>query len=267
MITGALATTATAKSIAGKYQIMAGSLTAGSNYIANFYDNYLTITPRQLIITAQPASRVYGEDNPALSYGIGGAGLAGDDYLVGTLEASATPASNVGRYGITIGSLRVTGPENASISDSYAVSFIGDALTVTPRPLTVTANDATRMVGRPNSSLSYTVQEGGLLFGDRLTGRLSTLATAQSPIGRYPIEQGSLASSPNYSLTYTPGTLTVVAGNLTPLTQVPTSFVSASQLTNRSSVPGGGSSASSPGNGFANPATDPACDGSQPCQP
>ena len=267
--TGALATTATAKSIAGKYQIMAGSLTAGSNYIANFYDNYLTITPRPLIITAQPASRVYGENNPVLSYGIGGAGLATDDYLVGTPETSATPASNVGSYGITIGSLRVTslGYEYAGIGDSYAVSFIGNALTVTPRPLTVTANDATRMVGRPNSSLSYTVQEGGLLFGDRLTGRLSTLATAQSPIGRYPIEQGSLASSPNYSLTYTPGTLTVVAGNLTPLTQVPTSFVSASQLTNRSSVPGGSSSASSPGNGFANPATDPACDGSQPCQP
>lgn len=47
-----------------------------------------------------------------------------------------------------------------------------------------------------------------------VSGALDTIANATSNTGAYPITQGTLTVSPNYSLTFTPGTLTVTKAGL-----------------------------------------------------
>jgi hypothetical protein len=48
-----------------------------------------------------------------------------------------------------------------------------------------------------------------LVNGDALAGALATSANAVSNVGAYAITQGALAASPNYAVSYVPGTLAV----------------------------------------------------------
>jgi len=78
--------------------------------------------------------------------------------------------------------------------------------------LTIAANDASRLVGQPNPPL--TVSYTGFVNGDgpaalQSPPSFSTSATTSSPSGVYPITVSG-ASSPNYTITFIPGTLTVI---------------------------------------------------------
>ena len=104
-----VSTAATTTSNAGTYAISAsgGSAVSISGQAYRFIDapGTLTVTPRAITVTADAASRVYGDANPALTYQVGGAGLANGDTLSGALVTTATTASNIGVYGITQGTL------------------------------------------------------------------------------------------------------------------------------------------------------------------
>jgi hypothetical protein len=211
-LSGELATTATAGSHVGGYAITQGSL-ANANYIIEFTNGTLTITPRPVQVAADDASRIYGESNPALSYSaesaadaIGARGLLDGDTLSGQLATTATAGSHVGGYAITQGSLA-----NAN----YITEFVNGTLTITPRPVQVAAEDASRVYGESNPVLNYVVEsaadatgERGLLDGDTLSGGLATVATAGSDVGSYGITEGSLANA-NYTIEFTGGTLTI----------------------------------------------------------
>ena len=134
--------------------------------------------------------------------------MNGEDASVigGALQTSATLTSNVGAYAIT----------NGLYSTNYAISYTGANLSVTARPITVTADSLTKHYGASIPTLTYTVGGDGLVNGDTLSGALATTATASSDVGTYDITQGTLAASSNYTITkFTPGTLTVDAAGLT----------------------------------------------------
>jgi hypothetical protein len=165
----------------------------------------LVVTPAPLTVTANDASRVVGQPNPTFTAGFSGF-VNGDTPadLAGTLALGtpATAASPVGTYPVT--------PSGLS-SLNYTITFAAGTLTITPAPLTVTANDATRVVGRPNPT--FTAGFSGLVNADTpadLAGTLtfSTPADANSPRGTYPITPAGL-TSPNYTITFAAGTLTV----------------------------------------------------------
>jgi hypothetical protein len=161
-------------------------------------------------VTADAKSRVYGDVNPALTYQVGGAGLANGDALSGALATSATTASSVGAYGITQGTL--------AASSNYALNYTSANLTVTPRAITVTADAKSRVYGDVNPVLTYLVGGSGLVNGDTLSGALATPATTAGNVGVYGITQGTLGS-PNYTissftganLSVTPRAITVTA--------------------------------------------------------
>ena len=103
-LSGALNTSATTASNVGVYGITQGTLAASTNYaISSFTGADLTVTQRAITVTADAKSRAYGDTNPALTYQVGGSGLANGDSLSGALATSATTASNVGVYGINAG--------------------------------------------------------------------------------------------------------------------------------------------------------------------
>ncbi|MEN9873501.1 MAG: hypothetical protein RL186_398, partial [Pseudomonadota bacterium] len=202
-LSGGLTTSATATSNVGNYGIAQGTLAASLNYNLTFTGNNLTVTQRALTVTADALSRIYGDANPALTYA--STGLVNGDTLTGNLATTANATSNVGTYGITQGDL--------SASGNYALTYVGDNLTVTQRALTVTADVLSRIYGDANPALTYA--SNGLVNGDTLSGALATAADATSNVGTYGITQGNLGASGNYNLTFTGNNLTVTQRALT----------------------------------------------------
>jgi MBG domain (YGX type) len=196
-LSGGLTTTATTTSNVGSYGIEKGTL-ANSNYTITYVGADLTVTAAPLTVTANTQSRTYGAANPTLSYV--STGLVNGDTLSGGLATTATTTSNVGSYGIEKGTLA---------NSNYTITYAAANLTVTPAPLTVTANAQSRAYGAANPSLTYV--SAGLVNGDTLSGLLATSATTTSNVGSYSITQGTLAASSNYALTYTGANLTVTA--------------------------------------------------------
>ena len=104
----------------------------------------------------------------------------------------------------------------ASDSD-YTITYVAGSLTVTTAPLTITADNQTKVYGAalPTLTASYS----GFVDGDTAANlstqpTLTTTATAGSHVGSYTITASGAADS-DYSISYVPGTLTVTAAGLT----------------------------------------------------
>jgi hypothetical protein len=211
------------------------SLGAGSHAVTATYSgdpffigNSGTIHPSvgkaNLTVTANPESKVYGAAVPVLTYTISGF-VNGDSTgaVSGTprLNTPATVASGVGSYPITIA------PGTLAAPNYDFPNLVAGALSVTPAPLTITADDQSRAVGEPNPPL--TASYSGFVNGDgpsSLTSPavLTTTADTNSPAGAYPITVGG-AASPNYAITFIAGMLTV-----TPLSSTPPPLVTVTHV-------------------------------------
>lgn len=84
--------------------------------------------------------------------------------------------------------------------------------TVTPAPLTITADNKTKIAGQENPVL--TASYNGFVNHETLSALtslpvISTTALTDSPIGQYPITAGS-ALAPNYAITYVDGVFSII---------------------------------------------------------
>ena len=187
----------------GTHAIGQGTLKLSSNYTLSFIGADLTITARPVTATADGKSKVYGNTDPALTYKVPAGSLVGTDAFTGGLARQA--GENVGTYAISRGSL--------ALSSNYALSFVGANLTITQAPLTIKADDKTRLLGAANPTLTGTIT--GTKGSDAVGASYSTTATAASPVGTYPIvpaATGDVAVLANYAVTLVNGTLTVQFG-------------------------------------------------------
>ncbi|MBR0962446.1 beta strand repeat-containing protein, partial [Bradyrhizobium japonicum] len=187
----------------GSYGITQGALTAGGNYALTYAGANLGITPRAITVTANAQSKVYGEADPALSYGITSGNLVGADSLSGALSRAS--GNNVGSYGITQGSL--------TAGSNYALTYAGANLGITARAITVTANAQSKTYGDADPTLTYGVTSGNLVSGDSLSGAL-TRASGEN-VGSYGITQGTLTAGSNYALTYSGANLGITQRAIT----------------------------------------------------
>src|SRR6202007_2362429 len=114
-------------------------------------------------------------------------------------------------------------PDLLASNANYTIAFNGANLAITPATLTVTANGQTKVYGSTDPALSYTVVSG-LQFADTAGSVLNGSLTraAGENVGNYAINQGTLASNPNYTIAFnganlaiTPATLTVTANGQT----------------------------------------------------
>jgi lipopolysaccharide export system protein LptA len=181
----------------GSYAITAGTLGAGGNYEVTFHGANLEITVRPITVTADAKTKVYGDTDPALTYETTSGSLAFSDTFSGALTRA--PGQEVGTYAIQQGTL--------ALSSNYALAFVGADFSITVRPITVTADGKTKVYGDDDPALTYQITDGSLAFSDAFSGAL-TRAPGQD-VGTYPIQQGTLALSTNYSLSYVGANLTI----------------------------------------------------------
>src|SRR5690606_10350440 len=95
---------------AGSYEVTA-IIDGGTNYEDAELTATLTITPLAVTVTAEDKSKVFGADDPALTYAFV-PDLVGDDAFTGGLDREA--GEDVGSYAITQG--------NLSLSDNYEIT-------------------------------------------------------------------------------------------------------------------------------------------------
>ncbi|WP_377299505.1 MBG domain-containing protein [Rhizobium sp. SGZ-381] len=217
-LSGALSTTADAKSAVGKYDITQGTLD-NANYVITYEAGKLKVNQREITVTADSLSRIYGDANPDLTWAVTKGNLVNGDSLTGGLFTKADATSNVGLYEIAQG--------NLSASNNYALTFTAGSLTVKQRAITVAANNQSRLFSLDNPDLTWAITTGNLVNGDQVKGQLATEATAASPVGEYVISRGGLTAGDNYDLTVTQATLSVTPVPATPISsQLPESLVS-----------------------------------------
>jgi|GEM_PF-666750 len=203
-VTGALARES--GNNAGTYAIMQGSLAVspGSHkYDITFIAGTLTINKAPLTVTADDKSKVYGEDDPDLTYQITSGSLVDGDAFSGALTRVA--GENIGSYAIQQNTL--------DAGDNYNLTYISAGLTVTPRDITITAHTQSKVYGEDDPDLTYEITSGSLVGDDALSGSLSRVTGED--VGRYGIQQGSLTAGDNYNLTFVPGILEITKASLT----------------------------------------------------
>ncbi len=207
--TGSEATTAFATSNVGSYAITQGTLAATGNYtIGAFTPGTLTITTANQTITwASPAAIVYGTPLAATQ-------LDAKVSVVGPAPAGALTYSAASGTVLKAGVGQTLSVSVAGTADYNPATF-SVAITAKPAPLTVTATNVSMTYHGAVPALTYTYM--GLVNGDKsatFTGKLATSATAKSPVGSYPITEGTLKATGNYTIgAFKPGTLTVTATN------------------------------------------------------
>ncbi|WP_410479506.1 MBG domain-containing protein [Pseudomonas aeruginosa] len=200
-------TTATQASNVGQYAITGNA--NGSEYFSQRYqlvrqDGKLTVTPAQLIVSADAKTKVYGDAEPTLTYQV--SGLKNSDTAAGVLSGNLgrVAGENVGNYGILQGGLGLN-------TANYTLSYVGNDLRITPAQLNVIADAKTKVYGDLDPALTY--QVSGLKRGDTAGAVLnggSLNRVAGENVGVYGINQGGLGLvSSNYTLNYQGNNLTI----------------------------------------------------------
>ncbi|WP_349602568.1 beta strand repeat-containing protein, partial [Azospirillum argentinense] len=184
----------------------------GAAYRVFYYgDVAQTVTPAALTITADAASKTYGDT--ATLTGFTTSGLKNSDGVTGvTLTSAGTAATaGVGGYAITAASATGTGLSN------YTITYADGTLTVDPAALSITADAASKTYGDTATLTGYTTS--GLKNSDGVTSvSLSSAGTvAAAGVGGYAITAASATGTglSNYTITYAGGTLTVDPAALT----------------------------------------------------
>jgi hypothetical protein len=174
-----------------------------NNYSFTYVNGSLSITKATLTAKPDDKSRSYGLANPTFT--ISYAGFVNSDNVSAiaapTASTTATPTSSVNTYPITL---------SGGSSANYILSFQNGTLTINTSPLTAKATNLSKLFGDANPVLTITYS--GFLHADNASSitepAISTLATAASNVGSYPITLSG-GTALNYSIILQNGTMTV----------------------------------------------------------
>ena len=173
-----------------------------------------TIAKKAVTVTANDASKTYGESDFALTYTH--TELVGSDALV--ITVARTSGENANTY-------TITASQEDSANPNYEITFKTGTFTIHKATLTVTVEDKTATYG--DAVPTYTVKYEGFKNGDDkddLGGALAfECGYAQfSDKGEYTIKASGYTSG-NYTISYVDGKLTVNAKPITVTIQNATS--------------------------------------------
>jgi hypothetical protein len=179
------------------------------NYTIVYANGALTVNPAALTITARNQSKNYGQAVAFAGTEFTVAGLLNGDtatsVTLSSAGAAASAAVSGSPYAIVPSAALGTGLAN------YAITYTNGTLTVSPAPLMVAANSATRAYGQANPAFTGTIS--GIQNGDNISATYACGATASSAPAAYsivPTLVGPGNVQANYHVTIVNGTLTVL---------------------------------------------------------
>ena len=201
---------------AGKYTITASGNAEQGNYTVTYVAGTLTITSQSIdpgtdpekpnpdytgAKVNSPSDEVYdGKEHkwiPTVTDKADKKLEAGTDY---TVEYSTKNFKDVGTIDVTITGI---GNYTGTVTRTYKI---------TPKSVTVTAEDKTKVFGETDPELTATV--AGTLGNDTVDYKLSR--EAGEAAGKYTITASGNAEQGNYTVTYVAGTLTITSQSIDP---------------------------------------------------
>ena len=205
--------------MAGAHNIVP-SLAVGSglpNYAISYVDGTLTVNLAPLTITANNATKTYGQTLTFAGTEFASVGLLNGDTIGSVHLASAGAAAGASVSGSPYSIM----PSAASGggAGNYSITYSNGTLTVSPATLTITASNLSMTPGSPVPAL--TAAYTGFVNGDTTnslngSAALSTAATSSSGLGTYTIAVtlGTINDA-NYTYSFVDGILTVQQPTLT----------------------------------------------------
>ena len=184
----------------------AGSTSTASN---------ITVSQASQTITF-PAigSRPYG----SAPFAVSATSSAGSSFPV-TITVQSGPATINGGVVTLTGAGTVVLQATQAGNVDYSSATANQSFQVTPAPLSVTANNASRIYGAANPAFSGTIT--GAVGSDSFTESFTTTATNSSNVGSYPIVPAVTGPQSNYTITYVNGALTVTGASTTTTVSAP----------------------------------------------
>ena len=195
--------------------------TSGAEYTINFITGTLTVTPKDLTITADSFSKDYGVEYTFLGTEFDTTGLVlGETLTLADLDSLGAAAdASVAGSDYTINIANATGTADLS---NYNVTYDTGLLTVDAVDLTITADSFSKDYGVEYTFLGTEFDTTGLVLGETLTladlDSLGAAADASVAGSDYTINIANAtgtADLSNYNVTYDTGLLTVAPAPLT----------------------------------------------------
>jgi len=191
---------------AGNYTITYVPYSSGNAYQAGVYGGALTINPAPLTITANSASKTYGDAKTFAGTEFTSSGLQNSETIgTVTLNSTGAPATaGVAGSPYTITPSAATGGSFSAAN--YSITYANGNLTVTPAALQITARPVTLTYGQTLPATTSSFDISGLKNSDAVTSVSQTsTATVGSPAS---ISLSNPTGSPfvagNYTITYVP---------------------------------------------------------------
>ena len=206
-----------ATAAAGAYTIVPGNATGTglAKYTIVYANGILIVSPRAMTITADNATKTYGDTLAFAGTEFTVSGLVNSDIVdsVTLTSAGAGATAAAGAFTIVPGNAAGTGLA------SYYITYANGSLAVSPRALTITADSRTKSYGQGLTFAGTEFTVSGLVNSDNVTAvaLASTGADAASPVGSYEITASAATGTgvANYTITYIPGSLAVSPRALT----------------------------------------------------
>ena len=175
----------------GKHELQA--LINSENYNLTSNKAYLTITPAPIMIQSDYIEKIYGDQDPMLTYYLREGQLKYDDTFESILTGyiARIEGENVGAYSIVKNTL--------TANSNYALTFNGSNFVIKKRTAYVVANPVEKFLDEIEEPYELTYDVSNLVNGDVLSGELAVEPTG---VGEFEIELGTL-SNRNYQIHYT----------------------------------------------------------------
>jgi filamentous hemagglutinin family protein len=210
---------ATAPVVGSPYVITPTSATGGtftpSNYTIGYVNGVLTVVPAVLTVTANDASKTYGQTSTLAPTAFTTTGLVNGDTVATVAETSPGTVATAP----VVGSPYPITPSNVSggtfVPTNYTIGYVNGQLTVIPAPLTVTAKDVTKTFGETPLLTGFTTSP---LANGETVGSVTETSLGQPAAAAggttYPITPsaatGGTFTPSNYTIGYVNGVLTVI---------------------------------------------------------
>ncbi len=206
-----------AAAVVGSYPIVPSAATGTGlgNYSISYANGSLSVSAKPLTVTATNQSKEYGSALDLGTTAFSAPGLVNGNTVTGVTltSAGAAAAAAIGNYPIVPSAATGTGLGN------YAISYANGSLSVSTKPLTITATDQTKVYGSTLDLGTTGFDASGLLPGDTVTGvtLASAGAAATAAVGDYTITPSAAVGTglAGYAIAYGDGMLSVTKAALT----------------------------------------------------
>ena len=169
--------------------------------------DYEKINMGEAVFAVESLTKTY-DGEPLTTTDFTVVGLDRAHHATATVTGERT---NVGTTELTISDMRIFDENNVDVTNNYTVLTVPGTLTVEPRPVTITVDDATKLLGMADPAFTGRITAGSLVDENDLGLVTFARTNTDQVAGVYGgVLTANYTANPNYAVTVEPGDLTIM---------------------------------------------------------